>query len=114
MFNPKLADAYPAGASGDPPGWKPRSRDESHERGDRGPEAKPVDLANAYVLRSGLQQNNADRLADLSKALELDPTNKDAWQAKIMLQLASGKVEEAAREAESCWKMTKATPSRFR
>ena len=61
---------------------------------------KPVDQAIAYIQRAGLQQDNQNKLADLAKALELDPTNKEAWQAKIVLQLASGKVEEAAKDAE--------------
>ncbi|MBX3422392.1 MAG: tetratricopeptide repeat protein [Pirellulaceae bacterium] len=61
---------------------------------------KPVDQSAAYLLRAGLRSSNDDKIADISKALELDPTNKDAWQAKIALQLASRKFEEARQDAE--------------
>jgi tetratricopeptide (TPR) repeat protein len=99
--NPKLADAHILLARLETlPGG---SRDRALSYMNLAIEAlqdKPVNQAGAYVLRAGLQSSNADKLADLSKALALDPTNTDAWQAKIVLQLALGRVEEAARDAE--------------
>ncbi len=61
---------------------------------------RPVDQANAYILRAGLQESNEDKLADLSKANAIDPTNSDAMQAKIALQLALGKLEEVVSDTE--------------
>lgn len=61
---------------------------------------QPVNQANAYALRAGLQAENDNKLADLAKALELDPTNTEALQAKILLQMATGKIEDAASDAE--------------
>lgn len=99
--NPKLADAHILMARLETlPGG---SRDKAMEHMNLAIESlhdKPVNQASAYALRAGLQKDNADKLADLSKALELDPTNSDALQAKIVLQLATGKIEEAARDAE--------------
>lgn len=77
-------------------------------------QGKPVNQASAYVLRAGLQNDNSSRLADLSKALELDPTNSDAMQAKIVLQLATGKVEEAAGDAEKLLKDDESNAFAFR
>jgi len=99
--NPKLADAHILMARLETlPGG---SRDKAMSHMNMAIESlqdQPVNQASAYALRSGLQAANADKLADLSKALELDPTNSDALQAKIVLQLATGKIEEAARDAE--------------
>lgn len=61
---------------------------------------RPVDQANAYILRAGLQESNADKLADLSKASAVDPTNSDAMQAKVALQLALGKLQEVVSDTE--------------
>ncbi len=58
------------------------------------------DQSKAYMLRAGLQASNSDKLADLSKALQLNPGNKEAWQAKIAIFLATQKFDEAAAEAE--------------
>lgn len=54
----------------------------------------------AYMLRAGLQKGNDEKVIDLSKALELNPNNVDAWQAKIALLLSFDKFAEAAAEAE--------------
>lgn len=61
---------------------------------------KPVDQANAYILRAGLQESNEKKLADLSKASAVDPTNSDAMQAKVALQLALGKLQEVVSDTE--------------
>jgi len=61
---------------------------------------KPVDQANAYILRAGLQESNENKLADLSKASAVDPTNSDAMQAKVALQLALGKLQEVVSDTE--------------
>ncbi len=61
---------------------------------------KPVDQSNAYILRAGLQEDNEAKLADLGKAIEVNPTNTDALQAKIAIQLALGKLQEVVADAE--------------
>lgn len=61
---------------------------------------KPVDQAKAYMLRAGMQPDNEDKLADLAKAIEADSTNSDAWQARVALQMAMGKLQEAVDDAE--------------
>ncbi len=61
---------------------------------------KPVDQSGAYILRAGLQENTDERLKDLQKAIEVDSTNSDAWQARLAVLLANGKLEEAVIDAE--------------
>ena len=61
---------------------------------------KPVDLSEAYILRAAIQERNADKLADLTKAIEADSTNAQAWQARVALQMAMGKLQEAVDDAE--------------
>jgi tetratricopeptide (TPR) repeat protein len=52
------------------------------------------------MLRAQLQKSNDDKIADLSKSVELNPNNLDAWQAKIALLLTTDKFAEAAAESE--------------
>jgi tetratricopeptide (TPR) repeat protein len=61
---------------------------------------KPVDQSGAYILRAGLQESTDDKLKDLKKAIEVDSTNSDAWQARLAVLLANGKLEEAVIDAE--------------
>lgn len=61
---------------------------------------KPVDQAKAYLLRAGLQESSEDKLKDLQKAIEVDPTNSEAWQARVAVLFADGKLEEAVTDAE--------------
>lgn len=60
--------------------------------------------ARAYLLRAALTQDNEKRLEDLAKAVEADPTNAQAWQAKIEMQMATGKLQEAVDDAEKLLK----------
>lgn len=60
---------------------------------------KPVDQANAYLLRAGLQESSDDRLKDLQLAIEADSTNPDAWKARIAVLLSDNKLEEAIADA---------------
>ncbi len=60
---------------------------------------KPVDQATAYLLRAGLQESMDEKLNDLQKAIEADSTNSDAWQARVAILLANGKLEEAVADA---------------
>ncbi|GIX00200.1 MAG: hypothetical protein KatS3mg111_3532 [Pirellulaceae bacterium] len=59
----------------------------------------PVDRAKALLLRAALRESNEDRLKDLAEAIATDPTNTEAWQARIALQIAMGKMEEALEDA---------------
>ncbi len=61
---------------------------------------KPKELALAYVLRAGVQPEIDDKLVDLQKAIETDPTNMDAWQARIVLLLGTQKFEQAYQDVE--------------
>ena len=61
---------------------------------------KPVDQATAYMLRAGLQESTDDKLKDLQKAIEVDSTNSDAWQARIAVLLGNNKLAEAMTDAE--------------
>ena len=61
---------------------------------------KPVDLSSALILRAGLRESNEEKLEDLQKAIEADSTNTDAWQARVMLQMSMGKLQEAVDDAE--------------
>lgn len=61
---------------------------------------RPVDLANAYILRAAMQDTDEERLADLQKAIEADSTNQTAWQGRISLQMRMGNLQEAVDEAE--------------
>lgn len=61
---------------------------------------KPVDQAGAYIMRAGLQEQTEDKLADLQKAIEVDATNSDAWQARIAVLLTNERLEEAINDAE--------------
>ncbi|MFO0940206.1 MAG: tetratricopeptide repeat protein [Pirellulales bacterium] len=99
--NPKLAEAYIARAELElvPGGSREKALSFVNKAIDE-LKNQPEDLSKAYMLRAGLQPSNANKLADLSKSLELNPANKEAWQAKIAILLATQKFDEAASEAE--------------
>ena len=61
---------------------------------------KPVDLSAAYIMRAQLQEGNDERIEDLRKAVKSDPTNIDAWQALISMQLQLERYEEALDDAK--------------
>ncbi len=60
----------------------------------------PAELAKAYILRAKLQQDPAQKLADFNKAVEVDSTNTDAWQAVIVLRMQQGDFKEAVADAK--------------
>ncbi len=55
----------------------------------------PVDQSQAYMLRARLQKDSDAQLNDYRLALEADPTNMQAWQVRIALQMSLGKLDEA-------------------
>ena len=57
-------------------------------------------LSEVLFLRSGLEADRAKKLALLDRAIKLDATNTDAWQARALLQLRSGNFQQAARDLE--------------
>lgn len=98
--NPKLADAYlmraelellPGGNRDKAIGYVNSAIEELNGKSD--------EQSKAYMLRAGLQREDSDKLADLAKSLELNPSNIDAWQAKIAVLSGLQKFEEAAAEA---------------
>ncbi len=99
--NPKLADAHILMAKIQtlPGGSRERAMQSLNTAIDLLKD-KPVDQSAAYILRAGLQEDNEAKLADLQKAIEADSTNVDAWQARVVLQMATGKLQEAVEDAE--------------
>ncbi len=61
-------------------------------------------LAAALVLRAQLGDDPKKQMADLTKAMELDPGNTDAWQIRALLLLQEGEFEEGAAELEKLLK----------
>ncbi len=55
-------------------------------------------LSAALVLRGRLSQDPEVMLADLNRALELDPRNIDAWRIRAALQLARGENDKALED----------------
>lgn len=99
--NPQLAEAFVLMARIETlPGGSRENALESLNTAIELLQKKPVDQAKAYILRAGLQEDNEDKLADLAKAIETDSTNVDAWQARVALQMAMGKLQEAVEDAE--------------
>lgn len=60
---------------------------------------KPTDLAAAYLLRAQLVSEPEEKLADISKATEADPSNINAWQLRLALLDGLKKYDEAYKVA---------------
>ncbi|MCU0958497.1 MAG: tetratricopeptide repeat protein [Pirellulaceae bacterium] len=58
-------------------------------------------LAEALLLRGGLQPDQVQQLADFSRAVELDPDNPDVWQARAMYYLQQNQVDQAIADFNS-------------
>jgi len=56
------------------------------------------------VLRSQMREEDEDRLADLTEALELDPANTEAWETRAQFFIDRGKLEEAVADFEALLK----------
>tara|TARA_B100000809_G_scaffold247813_1_gene277248 strand:+ start:4072 stop:5736 length:1665 start_codon:yes stop_codon:yes gene_type:complete len=61
-------------------------------------------LASVYVLRSQLQNDPKARLADLDKAIELDPDNTEILQQRAFSLIQSGKMDEAVEDLRTLFK----------
>ena len=61
-------------------------------------------LASVYVLRSQLQGDPKARLADLDKAIELDPDNSEILQQRAFSLIQSGKMDEAVEDLRTLFK----------
>jgi tetratricopeptide (TPR) repeat protein len=61
-------------------------------------------LAGVYVLRSQLQNDPKARLADLDKAIELDPDNTEILQQRAFSLIQSGKLDEAVEDLRTLFK----------
>lgn len=57
-------------------------------------------LSQAYLRRVPLRESEEDRLADLSAAVEADPTYAAAWQTRAQFLVQQGKVDEAVGDSE--------------
>ena len=61
-------------------------------------------LAGVYVLRAQLQDDPDKRLADLNKAVELDPDNVDILQQRVFSLIQSDKMDEAVADLRTLLK----------
>lgn len=99
--NPKLADAFLLMARIETlPGGSRENAISNLNKAVELLEDRPVDQAEAYILRAVMQENQEDQMRDLTKAIEADSTNTNAWQARIELQMRTGKLQEAVDDAE--------------
>lgn len=99
--NPKLAEAFVLMAKLEAlPGGDPDAAMDYLNKAIDNLQDKPVDQAQAYILRAQLHEGNDERLADLRRAIKADSTNSDAWQLLIGIQLGLGKYQEAVDDAK--------------
>ncbi|MCC9641463.1 tetratricopeptide repeat protein [Rhodopirellula sp. JC740] len=63
-------------------------------------EDDPKERSTAYLLRAVTQDKIEDQLADLSQAIELDPTNAEAVRQRAGLRLQEGKFDEAVEDLQ--------------
>ncbi len=61
---------------------------------------KPKEKSAAYILRAAIQPELDDKLADLQKAIQADPSNTEAWQARVVILMGTQKFEEAYKDVE--------------
>jgi tetratricopeptide (TPR) repeat protein len=59
---------------------------------------EPDQASTAYLVRAGLQQEPENVLADLNKALELNPRNLDAWRVRGVYYLTQGDFDKALQD----------------
>ncbi|MEZ6136285.1 MAG: tetratricopeptide repeat protein [Pirellulaceae bacterium] len=100
LHNPELAEAFILMAKLEtPPGG---SREKARRISIKPLKCLPTNrlINQMHTFSAGLQENNDDKLIDLQKAIEVNPTNTEALQAKIAMQLALGKLQEVVDDAE--------------
>jgi tetratricopeptide (TPR) repeat protein len=61
----------------------------------------PRRLASAYVLRSHTQEDVQLQLADCTRAVELDPSNPEVWQARALSYLRQNETQKAIDDFNS-------------
>lgn len=54
--------------------------------------------AAAWVLRGQLREEAAERLKDFDRAIELDPSNPEAWQARALTYAEEGELDKAVAD----------------
>jgi tetratricopeptide (TPR) repeat protein len=89
-----------------------RARLQAYPGGNRSEAVKSIDKAiellaednkkrsDALILRAGLQQDQERCLADLTAALEADPTNVTAWQARAEYFAGQNQLDKSADDFE--------------
>ncbi|MEP4684946.1 MAG: tetratricopeptide repeat protein, partial [Rhodopirellula bahusiensis] len=60
----------------------------------------PKELSTAYLLRAMTQDESEDQLADLTKAIELDPSNAEAVRQRAGLRMQEGDFDEAVEDLQ--------------
>ncbi|TWU40515.1 tetratricopeptide repeat protein [Novipirellula artificiosorum] len=63
-------------------------------------EDDPVQQSGAYLLRAIKQDSDQERMDDLNKAIEIDPTNVEALQARAALRMQQDDVDGAIADME--------------
>ena len=58
-------------------------------------------LAEAFVFRARIQESDEQRVADFNRALELDPENIAAWQARALYYMQRGELKKAIADFNS-------------
>jgi tetratricopeptide (TPR) repeat protein len=61
---------------------------------------EPMERAKALVARARFREQAEDRLKDYADAIELDPTNADAWRGRAETYLASGQSDKAIEDLQ--------------
>ncbi|HEX3598828.1 MAG TPA: tetratricopeptide repeat protein [Lacipirellulaceae bacterium] len=68
-------------------------------------DATPDQKAEAYALRSAVQKETKDQLADLNKAVELQPDKAEYLRLRAQHQFESDKLNDALADADQALKM---------
>jgi tetratricopeptide (TPR) repeat protein len=99
--NPKLAEAFILLAQLEINGG---SQEKAIERVTKAIELlddKPAEKSNALVMRAVLRSDTDDQLSDLEQAIQVNPDNDQAWEAKVRLEMRLGKLQEAMEDADN-------------
>jgi tetratricopeptide (TPR) repeat protein len=61
----------------------------------------PRKRSQALVQRASLRDNQGQQFEDLNAAVEVDPSNSEAWQLRAQFHIARGELEEAVDDFET-------------
>ena len=58
----------------------------------------PQEKSKALVVRAKLREEDAERLKDYDQAVQLDPSNVDAWQGRALVHMDQGDFDKAVAD----------------